>query len=281
VLDASSGSGAKLADYFFVRLNSKIIKMNFKAGDKFTDHGPNPILPQNQKPAILTVKKNKADMGVIFDGDGDRCIFIDERGEFVHPYYMNCLLSELILKKYKKTAIAMDARLRIGLSETIKKAQGQPVVCRSGYANLVKLMQEQKILFGCENSGHYFFNFKIIDKKSNYIFGDALMPILLVLGHLKENNIHLSEATAKFKKQYFISGEINYKGVSFSSLEKKLARKYSSYKSDDLDGLSIYSPDWFLNIRPSKTEPLIRLNMEAKNKSALSQIKKEVTSLLK
>ncbi|MEK7072180.1 MAG: hypothetical protein AAB969_01265, partial [Patescibacteria group bacterium] len=281
ILDASGGSGTRLADYFFARLHSKIIKINFKPNDRFIDHGPNPMLAKNQKSAIEAIKKYRADLAIIFDGDGDRCIFIDENGKFINPYYINCLLSEIILKKYKKTVIAIDARLQLGLSEVIKKSGGTPIVSRSGYANLVDLMRNRKTLFGCENSGHYFFNFRIIDKKNNYIFGDSIIPILLILEHLKENNLSLSEAIDEFKNKYFISGELNYENVNFSTLEKKLVKKYAGYKKDNLDGLSIYGHNWFMNIRPSKTEPIVRLNVEAKNKATLDKITKEIISLIK
>lgn len=281
VVDASSGSGARLADYFFVRIHSKIIKVNFKPADKFADHGPNPMLAKNQKSAVEAVKKYRADLAVIFDGDGDRCIFIDGSGQFVHPYYINCLLAKIILSKYKRISIAMDARLQIGLTEVIKKNKGRPVISRSGYSNLVQIMQAKKNLFGCENSGHYFFNFRMIDKKSNYIFGDSIMPVLLILEYLRENNLSLVTALDEFKKKYFISGELNYENVSFDKLEKKLIKKYQNYQQSKLDGLSIYHSDWFINIRPSKTEPIVRLNIEAKNKKILNDIIKETTKLIK
>jgi len=281
VLDASGGSGARLADYFFVRLHSKIIKMNFKPNDKFADHGPNPMLAKNQKLASLEVKKTKANLGIIYDGDGDRSIFIDDTGKFISPYYINCLLAKIILSKYKKIGIVMDARLRLGLSEVIKNAGGTPIICRSGYSNLVKLMQTKKALFGCENSGHYFFNFKLIDKKTNFIFGDAIMPSLLILEYLKENKLSLKEAITEFKNKYFISGEINYENIIFEKAEKLLAKKYAKYKTDDLDGLSIYGDDWFVNMRPSKTEPIVRLNIEAKTKENLQKITQEVSNLIK
>lgn len=281
VLDASGGSGARLADYFFVRLHSKIIKMNFKPNDKFLDHGPNPMLAKNQKLASRIVKENRADVGIIFDGDGDRCIFIDNHGNFVNPYYINCLLAQIILAKYQKISIVMDARLRLGLTEVIKESGGKPVICRSGYSNLVKLMQTKKALFGCENSGHYFFNFRILDKKTNFIFGDAIMPILLILEYLKENNLSLSEATSTFKKNYPISGELNYENIIFKQAKEKLTKKYAKYKSDDLDGVSIYDDNWFINMRPSKTEPIVRLNIEAKDKKTLAKIKKDITTIIK
>lgn len=281
VLDASGGSGARLADYFFIRLHAKIIKMNFKAGDQFPDHGPNPMLAKNRTVTSETVKKYQADLGVIFDGDGDRCIFIDEKGRFISPYYINCLLAKIMLKKYKRISMAIDARLRIGLSEIIANSGGQAVVSRSGYANLVQVMQRKRIIFGCENSGHYFFNFRMVDKKNNYIFGDAIMPVLLILEHLKENNLLLSKAIDGFQKKYFISGELNYKNISFTKLEKKLIKKYPDSQQDSLDGLSIYGHDWFINARPSKTEPLVRLNIESKNKKTLAKITKEITTLIK
>lgn len=281
VLDASNGSGARLADYFFVRLHSKIIKINFKSGDRFKNHGPNPLLKENQKTAKEAVKKYGCDLGIIFDGDGDRCLFIDETGNLVQPYYLNCLLSELILKKYPKIQIVIDARLQLGLKEVIRRASSQAIVSRAGYANIVKLMREKKALFGCENSGHYFFNFRLIDKKKNYVLGDAIIPILIILEYLRENNLTLTAAIDKFKNKYFISGEINYKNVNFSSLEKKLIKKYPRQPINRLDGLSIYGQNWFINIRPSKTEPLVRLNIEAKNKTILNKTKKEIISLIK
>jgi phosphomannomutase len=279
VLDASNGSGARLADYFFVRLHSKITKMNFKLGDQFEDHGLNPMLAENRKLAKREVIKRKADIGVIFDGDGDRCIFIDEKGEYIPPYYINFLLAEIILKKHRLASMVIDARMIMGLTNTIKNFSGKPIISRAGYSNVVKKMQARNSLFGCENSGHYFFNFKLIDRNKKYIFGDAIIPILLVLEYLKKNRIKLSEAVAIYRESYPISGEINIKDVNFSKIEKRI-KNYAKYKKNKVDGISIYSDDWFFNIRPSKTEPLVRLNIEAKDKPTLNKIKKELLKII-
>lgn len=282
VLDASGGSGAKLADYIFVRLSAKIIKMNFRSGDRYPDHGLNPMLPANQKSAGLEVKKNKAHLGIIWDGDGDRCIFIDERGKFVEPYYINCLLAKIILARHRRAKIAIDARLPVGLSRVISQAGGRPIVCRSGYANVVQLMHKNRILFGCENSGHYFFNL-LMSKggKKNFVFGDAIIPILLILQYLQANNLSLSRAVVGFQKSAVISGEINFSIKDFHKLESRLAQKYQRYRQERLDGLSVYTDDWFFNIRPSHTEPLARLNIEASSRQALAAIKKDLVKLIK
>lgn len=280
VLDASSGSGARLADYFFVRLHSKIIKINFKANDKYQDHGPNPMLKENRTSAIAIVKKTKADLAIIWDGDGDRCIFVDDRGDFVPPYYINCLLSQIFLQKYKKAKIAVDARLTVGISEVIKTAGGQPIVSRAGYANLVKLMHQKKLLFGCENSGHYFFNFKLKDKQKNFVFGDAIIPILMVLEYLQENKLKLSAAIKPLINKYPTTEEINIKNVDFAKLEKNLEKIYQNEAIEKIDGLSVYGDGWFFNIRPSKTEPLVRLNIETKNKKDLAMIKNKILGII-
>lgn len=281
VLDASNGSGARLADYFFVRLHSKITKMNFKSNDRFKDHGLNPMLAENRELTTREVIKRKADIGIIFDGDGDRCIFIDEKGKFVSPYHINFLLTEIILKQYRLAHIVADARMTMGIKKVIKNFSGKPIISRAGYSNIVKKMQERKSLFGCENSGHYFFNFKMIDKKSNYIFGDAIIPILLILEYLKKNRITMSEAVALYRESYPISGEINISGVNFPLVKKALEKKYSKHKKETIDGVSFYSDSWFFNVRPSKTEPLIRLNIEAETQKEVNRIKKEITAIIK
>jgi phosphomannomutase len=281
VLDASNGSGARLIDHIFIRLHSKITKMNFSLGDQFEDHGLNPMLAKNRKLAKKVVKQKKADMGLIFDGDGDRCIFISDTGDFVHPYYINCLLAKIILAKHKRAKIVIDARLPIGISQVIKNAGGKPLISRSGYSNVVILMQKEKALFGCENSGHYFINAKMANNKKSYIFGDAIIPALLILKYLKENDLSLSEATDEFKTLYPISGEMNFKDVDFEKIAKKLEKKYTEYKIDKLDGISIYNKNISINVRPSKTEPLVRVNIEAKNQKDIKGIVKDIKALIK
>ncbi|MEK7653038.1 MAG: hypothetical protein AAB358_00955 [Patescibacteria group bacterium] len=281
VLDASGGSAVKLIDYIFMRLPGQVIKMNFKKGDRYPDHDLNPMMEKNRRSIQKEVKKQKARLGVIFDGDGDRCLFIDEKGNFVEPYYVNCLLSRIILKKKRGMKILVDARLPIGISEEIKNAGDRPVVGLSGYTNIIKLMREKRILFGCENSGHYFFNFGAMAGGKNFVYGDAIIPPLLILQYLSESGQKMSEAVDGFKKKYFISGELNFKGKNFEKIKEKIKIKFAGRRMEEFDGLSVFGDDWFFNIRASKTEPLVRLNIEAKNKEDLAMMKKELLRVIK
>ncbi len=272
VLDSSGGASAKVVSHVFSRLKVKTIKINFKANDGHSDHGLNPMLPENQRSAKVAVKKYKSDLGIIFDGDGDRCIFIDETGQFVEPYHLNCMLVQIILNRWPKSKIIIDARLSLGLSETIMGAGGQPIVHRAGYSNIVRTMSQKKIIFGCENSGHYMFNFSMSPRERiNYVFGDSI----------KQHNLSLSEAILPFRQKYHISGEINLQGVDFASVRKKLKKRYWKYKIKQIDGLSVYGRDWFFNVRPSHTEPLVRINIEATSKKILADLKKKLMIIIK
>lgn len=287
VLDNSGGSGAKLIDHIFVRLSSRVIKMNFRPRDKYPDHDLNPMLAKNHYSLQKEVKKQKAHLGVIWDGDADRCLLVDGRGNFVEPFYFNCLLAKIVLEKLRELGfvrpkIVIDARLPLGLSRVIKENGGQAVVGRAGYANLVRLIQAKKILFGCENSGHYFFNFLIKNRNKNYVYGDGILPVLLLLEYLAERHLSLEEAVAPYQKKYFISGEINLTvKLKFEKIKAKIKKQYNAYRLEEIDGLSVYGGSWFFNLRPSKTEPLARLNIEASSKKEVAEVKKGVLKLVK
>jgi phosphomannomutase len=282
VLDASSGSGAHLSSVVFNSLPVELISMNFRAKDNYLDHGPNPLLKENQLPIIKEIVASRADLGVIFDGDADRAIFFDETGRLIEPYYINCLLSEIILKSKRGLTVAIDARLTLALSETIKKNGGKVFRQRSGYANFIKTMSRKQLLFGCENSGHFMINFKLKNKQS-FVYGDAIIPILLILSYLKSHGLKISRAINSFKGQYLISGELNFKTEKFEAISKILKKNFSAAKIDSIDGLSVFGPnkEWFFNLRSSHTEPLIRLNIEAKNSTRLNQLKDELVSIIK
>lgn len=282
VLDASSGSGARLAEEVFADLPIYSRRMNFHAGDKYPDHGPNPMLPESHVSAIKEVKKFKADVGIIFDGDADRAIFIDEQGRFVEPYYVNCLLARIILGKKKKQKLVVDARLGLGISETISKLGGTAVVHRSGYTNIIRTMESKKIIFGCENSGHFMFSFSWAKGGSNYVYSEAILPVLLVLEYLRVKKINLSEAVAEFRNNFPISGEINIKTRDFNKLKTRIKQEFAAEKFAEIDGLSATasSGEWFFNIRPSHTEPLVRLNVEAKDKVGVAKLKAKLISII-
>lgn len=279
VLDASGGSAAKLVDYAFVRIPGRVTKMNFRK-DRFRDHGLNPMLPANRRSIEKEVVREEADLGIIWDGDGDRMLFIDERGKFVEPYYINCLLVQLVLTKIKELKlknrkIVVDSRMRLAVSRIIRENGGEAIVCRSGYANLVKKMKEERVLFGCENSGHYLLNFRLFGGR-NFVYGDGIIPALMIIEYLSASGLKISQAVAPFKKAYKISGEINLENRKFEKFSGQVKKKFAKAKFDVFDGMGVSGDGWFFSVRQSKTEPLVRVNIEADNAKTLSEIKSKL-----
>ncbi|MFA6525822.1 MAG: hypothetical protein WCT26_00195 [Candidatus Buchananbacteria bacterium] len=281
ILDASGGSGGRLAEVIFDALPLKFTAINFRASDKKFGHGPNPLLKENRAVIISQVKAKKADLGVIFDGDADRAIFIDEQGRFVEPYHINCLMSQIILAMKKGATIVADARLNLAIEKAIRDSGGKILVHRAGYANFIKTMTEKKLLFGCENSGHFMYNFNLKNKKQ-FVYGDAIISVLLVLKYLKQNKLKLSEAIKPISSNYQISGELNFKTARFDQISQEIKKLFPRDKISLIDGLSVTAVDrlWFFNIRPSHTEPVIRLNIEAVSKETLEKIKKQILELI-
>ena len=281
VLDASGGSGAHLADVVFNNLPLDVAFINFLPNDKRLGHGPNPLLPENQAAVKTEIKKRRADLGVIFDGDADRAIFFDAHGELVEPYYINCLLSQIMLKVKPKAALVVDARLSLAIMEAIKSAKGKALAHRSGYANIIKTMSEKKLLFGCENSGHFMFNFAL-KSRQQFVFGDAIIPILLIMKHLRQTKQTLEDAIAPFKKSFAISGELNFRIGDYRRIVAGAKKEFAGNIFSSVDGLSVTDRQgrWFFNIRPSHTEPLIRLNVEAKDAHLLKEIEARLKPLL-
>jgi phosphomannomutase len=282
VLDASGGSGARVAKDFFSSLPVKTKLMNFSPNDAYPDHGLNPLLAGNWQSAAKEVKKSRADLGAVFDGDADRVIFIDGQGEFVEPYYINCLLAKIILEKKKRETIIADARLALGIGEVVKASGGQLISHRSGYANIIRTMQAKKIKFACENSGHFMFNMSWVRQGTNFAYGEGVLPLLIILQYLKRNQLSLAQAVAEYREKYLISGEINLPLKNFASAEKKIKVAFAGAKFKSIDGLSAYdSKDrWFFNFRASNTEPVARLNIEARDKRILQDIKKKLLGII-
>lgn len=281
IVDASSGSGGHLADVVFRALPIKFTPINFRLADKKYQHGPNPLLPENQQAISQLVKKNQADLGAIFDGDADRVIFIDELGNFVQPYHINCLLAKIILEIVPGAKIVADARLNLAIAQVIKENKGKILVHRSGYANIIKTMTGKKLLFGCENSGHIMINFAL-KKKQQFVYGEVIIPTLLILKYLKKHKLKLSQAVKPFTEAYVISGEMNFPSQDFSTLAKKIRSTFKQAKFSQIDGLSAQDKkgEWFANVRPSQTEPVVRVNIEARSRDKLDEVKNKILKLI-
>jgi phosphomannomutase len=178
--------------------------------------------------------------------------------------------------------LAVDARLNLVIGEVIKNAGGQVLVQRSGYANFINTMSAKKLLFGCENSGHAMYNFAWRGSRQ-FVYGDAIIQILFILQYLSKKKIKLSDAIKPFTDNYKISGELNFPAKNFDALAAKIKKTYSNCKISELDGVSVWSKknDWFFNVRPSHTEPLVRVNIEAKDDVTVELVKNKLLVIMR
>lgn len=273
VIDASNGMAGKVIPMIEDSLPIEIISLNFDLDGNFPNHPPNPLLEESEEQIKKKVLEEKADFGVIFDGDADRIFLVDEKGEIVRGDITLLFLADYFLKRFPGRAIAYNLICSKAVPEFIKKMGGVPVKTKVGYVNVSKGLIENNGIVSGEISGHYSF-------KDNYYFDSGIIALLILLKVIGESNKKLSEMV----KEYFIyeiSTEINFKVRDKEGIIKKIKEKYSDGKQDFLDGITIEFKDWWFNVRPSNTEPLLRLTVEADTKRLLEEKKKELSSFLK
>jgi phosphomannomutase len=222
----------------------------------FPDHEPNPMLEENRRFIIDKVMETGADLGIAWDGDADRCFFIDDTGEFVDGDFLTALLAESILRKDPGAAILYDVRASRAVPEVVEKAGGHPYINRVGHAFFKTRMRELGAAFGGEVSGHYYFH-------DFYCADSGTIPALLILELLSVEGKKLSELLEPYRSNYFISGEINSEVDDQEAKMEVLKERYWDGRVSELDGVSIDYDDWHFNVRPSNTEPLLRLNLES------------------
>jgi phosphomannomutase len=223
---------------------------------EFPDHEPNPLIEENRRFIIDKVKETGADLGIAWDGDADRCFFIDDTGEFVAGDFLTALLADSILRKDDGAAILYDVRASRAVADTVEGAGGHAYVNRVGHAFFKTRMRELGAAFGGEVSGHYYFH-------DFYCADSGTIPALLILELLSVERKKLSELLERFTSRYFISGEINSEVQDQDGKMKEIQDRYWDARVNDLDGISIDYDDWHFNVRPSNTEPLLRLNLES------------------
>ncbi len=258
VIDASSGLGGKEIEN--VLKKTDLIKLNFKPDGNFPAHTPNPIKKETLKELIKTVKSKKADLGVSFDGDADRAVFIDETGTPIKGDYIIALLIDELANK--KDKIIADLRLSSILEDIAKNKKAHIIRSRVGHTFLSRIMRKKKAILGGELSGHYYF-------KENYYADSALLAVLHVLNILSKNKKPISLLIKKYKKT-FLSDEINFEVIDANKILKKF--KQLKGKKSYLDGISLMGEDYKLNIRKSNTQNLVRLRCEAKSMDVLNTI---------
>jgi len=258
VVDGGNGMAGPMVGPLLESLELELIETYWQPNGEFPDHEPNPLLPENRAFIIERVRETKADLGIAWDGDADRCFFIDETGQFVDGDFLTALLAESLLGKAEKPgeAILYDVRASRAVPDTVERAGGVPYVNRVGHAFFKTRMHKEGSLFGGEVSGHYYF-------RDFYCADSGTIPALLVLEMLATGGHSMSERLAPYRDRYFISGEINSEVSDPAGKMEELAERYSDAEQKRLDGISIDYEDWHFNVRPSNTEPLLRLCLES------------------
>ena len=272
VIDTANAVPGILIQELKKLLPIKIYSLFEKLDGNFPNHPPDPLIKENLTPLQKEFKKKRADFGVAFDGDGDRIIFVDEKGELISGDLITAFLASLILKEKPGAKILYDVRSSSVVPETIKRAGGQPVVWKIGHSLIKEKMRNENIFFAGEFSGHYYL-------KDHYFSETPLFLLLKILEVLSQTKKNLSELLKPFKK-YFHSGEINFKIKNKKRILKLLEKKYQKGKVLKIDGLRIDFPNWWFLVRPSGTEDLLRLVVEAKTKKLMFQKKKELSALI-
>ncbi len=274
VADANFGMSGQVVKQMVKGLPIKITELNFKPDGSFPKGRPDPMIPARRKEVEKLIKKEKADWGVAWDADADRCFFFDEKGGFVDAYYVTAILAKHYLKKYPKSKILCDVRLIWAVRDVVKKMHGQLIINKPGHAFIKDTMRKKNIIFGGENSGHYYF-------KKNFYADNGMIPFLLMWELLSLENKKLSEIADYYRKNYPISGEINTHVNDPDVVIKNASKKYKDGKVTHIDGVSVEYKDWRFNLRKSNTEPLIRLNVEGKTQKLVDEKVKEILKIIK
>jgi phosphomannomutase len=275
VVDAANGMAGAMLPPVLERLPIDAVRCYFEPDGSFPNHEPNPLLPENREFIVRKVTEEGADLGVAFDGDADRCFFVDDTGEFVPGDFVTALLAESILAKEAGAKILYDVRASWAVPETIRAAGGVPLVNRVGHAFFKHRMREESASFGGEVSGHYYFrDFSQADS--------GVVPFLLMLELVSKRNEKLSQALRVYRDRYFITGELNTPVADVALKLQELKERFAAEgKVSHLDGLSVDAEDWHMNVRPSNTEPLLRLNLEALSPELMERKRDEVLEVIR
>jgi phosphomannomutase len=275
VIDAANGMAGVMLPPVLERLPIDAVRFFFEPDGTFPNHEPNPLLPENREFIVRKVTEEHADLGVAFDGDADRCFFVDDTGEFVPGDFVTALLAESILEKEPAGKVLYDVRASWAVPETIERAGGVPLVNRVGHAFFKHRMREEGAVFGGEVSGHYYFrDFSQADS--------GVIPFLLMLELVSKRGQKLSELLRPYRDRYFITGELNTPVGDVALKLQELKERFGPEGDvSHLDGLSVDAKDWHMNVRPSNTEPLLRLNLEALTPELMEQKRDEVLEVIR
>jgi phosphomannomutase len=276
VIDAANGMAGPMLTPVLEQLPQvEAIRFNFEPDGTFPSHEPNPLLPENREFIIRATREAGADFGVAYDGDADRCFFVDDTGEFVPGDFTTALFAESILAKEPGGKVIYDVRASWAVPEAIERAGGVPLVNRVGHAFIKARMRDVDAVFAGEVSAHYYFrDFSQADS--------GVVPFLLMLELVSKRARRLSEILAPLRERYFLTGEINTPVPDVALKLQELKERFGSEGTvSHLDGLSVDADDWHMNVRPSNTEPLLRLNLEARSPELMEAKRDEVLATLR
>jgi phosphomannomutase len=259
VVDGGNGMAGRMVGPLLESLGLDLIEAYWKPDGNFPDHEPNPMLPENREFIMGEVVKREADLGIAWDGDADRCFFIDEHGAFVDGDFLTALLTESMIAKEKAPptpTVLYDVRASRAVADVARKAGGKALMNRVGHAFFKTRMRKEDAVFGGEVSGHYYF-------RDFYCADSGTLPALLILELLSQRGAQMSELLEPYRSHYFISGEINSEVDDPAAKLEELAERYQDGRQTRLDGVSVDYDDWHFNVRSSNTEPLLRLCVES------------------
>jgi phosphomannomutase len=274
VLDAANGMGAVGAEAIFRHLPVDTVRMYFDLDGTFPNHPADPLVEENRRDVVERVRAEGADLGIAWDGDADRCFFVDDTGEYVPGDFVTALLGEAFARREPGAKIVYDVRASRAVADRVRAAGGVPLMNRVGHAFIKKRMRDEQAVFGGEVSGHFYF-------RENWFADNGMIPALLMLEKLGREGRRLSQILAPLRERYHISGEVNSR---VGDVERALARieeRYRDGRISRLDGISVDYDDWHFNVRPSNTEPLLRLNLEAGTREDMERRRDEVLALVR
>lgn len=272
VADTGNGMAGLILPGIFEKLKISYVPLYFEPDGSFPNHEANPIKDETLEDLKRTIIQQKADLGVAFDGDGDRVRFVTHYGEALKGDLITALLAEYFLKNNPGAKILYNVGSSRIVRETIEKNGGVPVRSRVGHSFVKQLMDEKRVLFGGEVTGHYYFQ-KTFNRES------AVLAMLYIVQLITQENKSLAELINPFKK-YFISPEINFTVKDIDKKIEEIKDKYSDGRADYLDGLTVEYSDWWFNVRPSQNDPVLRLNLEANSKELFDQKLKELKGII-
>jgi phosphomannomutase len=274
VVDTGNGMVGPILQEVYKRLPVELTGLYLDPDGNLPNHGLDPLQPENRAELQARVVAEGADIGFAFDGDGDRFFAIDDRGQFISGDFLTAIMGQYLLEKYPGSKVLYDVRASWAVVDLIKAAGGVPLMERVGHAFIKSRMADENAIFAGEVTGHYYFR--------DFFFADSgIVPSLIILELLSKRGVKMSDLLSALEARYFISGEINSAVADPKAVLKRLTEKYADGEQHTMDGISVTYPTWHFNVRASNTEPLVRLNLEAKTREEMERRRDEVLAIIR